>query len=176
MLSEWPALRQAPIGTEHEIAGHIFVKTKLQPKGRNKLYANAKYGTYCKPYWIPKEELIYTKAFGEIPADYRVVFIDGNKKNYDLMNLVCIHNDAHKMMLKNKWYGKGRELTMAAINLCELTKDLNYMRKSADERNINTKKACFQEMHIFRNKYYRLRSELPEVFTAIDNVLQGAEL
>lgn len=171
MNTEEVLLRQSPIGTEHEIAGHIFVKTMLMPKGRNKIYANSKYGTYSKPYWMLKEEKIYSDAIGEIPPDHCVVFLDGNRKNFDIKNLDCIHITSHRMMIKNKWYGKNIELTRAAIHLCELTHLINEERKSISEKNKNIKKDFLNDIRILRKKYYCLYSEFPEVFKIINDVL-----
>lgn len=60
-----------PIGSELESKGYTFIKL-----------GNCKY--------VLKQRYLYEKAYGKIPNGCYVVFLDGNKKNFDLKNLACV--------------------------------------------------------------------------------------
>jgi hypothetical protein len=42
-------------------------------------------------FWELKHRLIWKERFGEIPDKHAVIFMDGNKGNFDLSNLVLVH-------------------------------------------------------------------------------------
>lgn len=104
----------APIGTEREFTGYIWVKVSNEEyKGMTKtqrFYKN----------WVQKQRLIYEQAYGEIPEGNIVVFLDGNNRNFNENNLYCVSRSIHVQMCKNRWYSSDRDLTLAAIKLCEL--------------------------------------------------------
>lgn len=75
--------------------------------------------------WVNKARYIYEQAFGKIPKDHQVVFLDGNKQNFELSNLYCIPVQYMLMMNRNHWFTTNRDLTLTAIKLCEL----NYTSK-----------------------------------------------
>ena len=41
--------------------------------------------------WILKHRKIWIDNFGDIPESHAVIFLDGNKSNFDLFNLILVH-------------------------------------------------------------------------------------
>lgn len=72
-----------PIGTELDIDGYIYVKINdipLAPKTVN---------------WIQKHRLIWEQTHErKVPENHAVVFVDGNRRNFDPNNLLLIHRSA----------------------------------------------------------------------------------
>lgn len=96
-----------PLGTEKIKNGMIYVKVSETPYKRN-------------DRWIPKHWLIYKEHNGEIPNNYRIIFLDGNKMNLDVENLYAIPNKIHTMLNQNGWYINDRNSMIAKIKYCEL--------------------------------------------------------
>lgn len=72
--------------------------------------------------WQFKHHLIWEKAYGPIPDGYSVIFLDGNKDNLNLDNLKLVSMKARGKMLGRKWNQlTDPELTLAAVNVCELS-------------------------------------------------------
>ncbi len=49
--------------------------------------------------FVLKHRFVYSQKYGEIPKGYNVIFKDGNPRNFDINNLICISNA--ELMLKN---------------------------------------------------------------------------
>ena len=102
------------IGTEREYDGYIWVKY-------NDIYHEGK--ATSKMFlmnWMPKQRYVYEQHHGKIPADYIVVFLDGNKNNFDIDNLYCMPRKINMIMNQNRWFTDSREHTLTAIKWCEL--------------------------------------------------------
>lgn len=103
-----------PVGTEIDKSGYIWTKVdSIYHEGKT---LNDQY----KENWIQKQRLIYEQAFGEIPKGNIVVFLNGDRANFDINNLYSINRKAHAQMCKNNWYTNDKEHTLTAIKLCEL--------------------------------------------------------
>lgn len=42
--------------------------------------------------WKPKQQVIWEKEYGEIPNGHKVIFLDGNRFNFDINNLALVSN------------------------------------------------------------------------------------
>lgn len=106
---------QKPVGTIcKDSRGYLFIKMAMNEKG-------TKAGLYMKePYWIPLQKKIYQDNFGNIPNGYMIVFLDGDKENFDLNNLYPINRKILAVMSKNRWWTSNKDNTLAAIKYCEL--------------------------------------------------------
>jgi len=51
--------------------------------------------------WELKHRLIWEERFGEIPKNHAVIFVDGNKSNFDLTNLALVHR--RELLYFNRW-------------------------------------------------------------------------
>lgn len=98
-----------PIGTEKILAdGYVWVKIADQPKVRK------------SDNWKQKQRLIYEQLHGPIPDNVKVIFLDGNNRNFDPDNLAPVTNRELLEMNRNGFRTKDPELTKAAINLVKL--------------------------------------------------------
>ena len=98
-----------PIGTEKILAdGYVWVKITDQPKVRK------------SDNWKQKQRLIYEQLHGPILDNVKVIFLDGNNRNFDPDNLAPVTNREHLEMNRNGFRTKDPELTKAAINLVKL--------------------------------------------------------
>lgn len=96
-----------PIGTEIERDGSIMVKVSNELRnGDNN--------------WKYKHHYIWEKHNGPVPEKHRILFLDGNKKNFNIDNLVCVPLKYICVMAANKWQFKNFEITKTAIKWCEL--------------------------------------------------------
>ena len=98
-----------PIGTEFESKdGYVYVKIADKYKGKK------------TENWKAKHVLIYEKAHGPIPKGYKCAFLDGNRRNYDLDNLVLVSKAESVYMARNRLYTSDKELTRTGVALARL--------------------------------------------------------
>lgn len=82
--------------------------------------------------WVPKQKAVYERAFGKIPDNMFVVFLNGDKTDYSLKNLYATDRAIHAQMCSNGWYSEDAEITLAAIKLCELNRAIRTVQKGKD--------------------------------------------
>lgn len=102
---------ELPVGSECvDKNGYIMVKMDTP---QNKISSHK--------YWIHKHILIYEQHYGEVPKGYKVIFADGNNRNFDIDNLVLVSNAELLVMNNNGLYYKGYgELTKAGTDIAKL--------------------------------------------------------
>lgn len=61
--------------------------------------------------WMPKGRYIYEQAHGKIPKGHKVIFADGNNRNFDLDNLILVSNAEEFIMNQRKLMSKDAEFT-----------------------------------------------------------------
>lgn len=105
---------QVPIGYEMWDGVCVWVKVD------NKYTEERCIGKSYSGNWKRKSHLVYEKAYGKIPPECMIVFLDKNRRNCELENLYCTTRTINFMMAKNHWYSTDRELTLAALKWCEL--------------------------------------------------------
>lgn len=94
--------RNEPLGSEKIKNGYIFVKTG-QPQ-----------------QWVEKQRYIYELAYGKIPKDCKIMFLDDDITNFSLDNLVLVKNSEALFVNKNQYSNHGREIKETAINIAKL--------------------------------------------------------
>lgn len=111
---------EVPVGTEIEDKnGYIMVKIDTP---QNKLASHK--------YWIHKHILIYEQHNGKVPKGYKVIFADGNNRNFDIDNLVLVSNGELAIMNKYGLYYKGyAELTKAGSDIAKLHMKVKERKK-----------------------------------------------
>lgn len=63
----------------------------------------------------------YESIVGEpVPNGHHIVFLDGNKDNWNKSNLYHVSNSTRAKMYDRAWYSTDADLTLAAIKICEL--------------------------------------------------------
>lgn len=105
-----------PIGTEKiDNRGYTWIKISDIPYDEDKTQNENKLVN-----WILKQNYVYEQAYGNIPDNYFVIFLDGNKENFELSNLYCVNRTIHAVMCKNRWYTCNKDNTLVALKWCEL--------------------------------------------------------
>ena len=95
-----------PVGTEKEREdGYVYVKVQDGRKNRN---------------WMQKHRLIWEQAHGPVPPGHVVTFLDGDKRNFALDNLVLISRAEHGVLNKRGLRFEDSELTKTSILLAKV--------------------------------------------------------
>lgn len=103
-----------PIGTERVHQGYIEIKAK-QPD-----------------VWVKKHIYLYEKKYGKLPKDKCLIFLDGNRKNCNLENLMLVErNLLYTASINNLKLNNGEDLLK--INLL-IAKMINKRRKIIREK------------------------------------------
>ena len=76
-----------------------------------------------------KRRYIWEQAHGKIPETHMILNLDGNPMNCELSNLACVPIKYRPLLNKNRWLGKSKDLTLAAVKWCELTYVLKDFRE-----------------------------------------------
>lgn len=99
-------LNRRPIGSERvNKDGYILIKIQDGNKNKN---------------WTAKHRYLYEKAYGKIPKGYKVIFADGNNRNFDLNNLVLVSNAEELIMNQRKLFTENIEHTRVGVSIAKL--------------------------------------------------------
>ena len=86
--------------------------------------------------WVEKSRYIYEQHYGKIPKNCNIVFLDGNRDNYDINNLKCITKAQHRFIAGNCLYFQDKELNNTSILVAEMKE------KIAKKEKENGRKIC----------------------------------
>lgn len=95
-----------PIGTER-VNGDGYIDIKVDD---GKLHKN----------WRGKHIVIWEKHNGPLPKNHVVIFGDGNKRNFDIDNLIMVSRQQLLMMNRNDLIQEDAELTRTAVIIADL--------------------------------------------------------
>lgn len=97
-----------PIGSEIvSEAGFVYIKTSNGKGSKN---------------WELKHYVIWEKAYGEIPKNHNIIFLDNNKNNFDLSNLRCVDK---KVFMSYKHYKNNDvKFNSKALDFLEISKQI----------------------------------------------------
>ena len=70
--------------------------------------------------WERKQVYLYKKYKGDVPDDGIVIFLDGNKDNFDIDNLELITRHENNIIAGNKFWCNNKEVNKAIIELSRL--------------------------------------------------------
>lgn len=70
--------------------------------------------------WMKYQRYVYEQAYGKIPKDHVIVFLDGNNRNFELSNLMAVPKNYVVYMNTFDMRTDCPELTKVAIRWCEL--------------------------------------------------------
>lgn len=79
--------------------------------------------------WKLKHRIIYEEHYGEIPKGYVVMFLDRDKSNFDINNLILISRNQLKTLNQNDLIKDDPELTKSGIILADLLIKINEKDK-----------------------------------------------
>ena len=102
-----------PVGSER-ITKDGYCEIKVSDTGRR---------------WKSKHLVVYEKHRGKVPRGSVVIFLDGDKRNFDIDNLHLVTRGQLAMLNKNNLIQKDADLTKTAINVVDLMKKISAMEK-----------------------------------------------
>ncbi|MCL2270891.1 MAG: HNH endonuclease [Treponema sp.] len=79
-------------------------------------YVETKVSNTAKPVqkrWRYKHVVVWERKNGEVPKGHMIIFLDGNKLNITLDNLMMISRQAHAVMCHMGWYTNDKNATKA---------------------------------------------------------------
>ncbi len=109
-----------PIGSERvDKDGYILIKIQDDHKKKN---------------WNTKHRYLYEQIHGKIPKGYKVIFADGNNRNFDLSNLIMVSNAEELIMNQRKLIKENAEYTKIGVNIAKLLNKAKTGRENKYER------------------------------------------
>ena len=93
-----------PVGTERVYKGEGYVKVKVAEPNK----------------WELKHKLIYEKYYGKVEEGDAIIFLDGNKANFNIDNLYKVSRHQLLLMNKNKLIYENAELTKLGVEVTSL--------------------------------------------------------
>ena len=95
-----------PIGSERiDKNGYILIKIQDGHLNKN---------------WVRKHRYLYEQSHGKIPKGYKVIFADGDNRNFDLNNLIMVSNAEELIMNQRKLISENAEHTKVGVNIAKL--------------------------------------------------------
>lgn len=79
--------------------------------------------------WKKKHFIVWEEAYGPIPDGYIVSFLDGNKLNCDISNLILLSRQQNVRMNKFGLYSKNPELTRTGSVIADLMNEIKNAEK-----------------------------------------------
>jgi len=120
------------IGTEKLLAdGYIWVKIDNQPKVKKTVN------------WIQKHRKIWQEQNGPIPEGHVIIFLDGDRTNFDIDNLACISKAENARLNQRKLRFDNADLTKSGV---EIAKVLNAIGQRKGNKHGNTKRHTGTDM------------------------------
>lgn len=97
-----------PVGSERVDSKDGYIVIKVQDEGA------------WSERWRHKHVVVWEKEYGEVPQGHVVAFLDNDKTNVDIDNLVLLSRAELALMNKNDLFSDDPEITKAGINLVRL--------------------------------------------------------
>lgn len=111
-----------PIGTEVMMSdGYTYVKVDDIPKVKKKVN------------WTPKHKLIYEENYGPIPKGHVVIFLDGNRQNFNPDNLQAVSRGTLARLNQNGMIYQDAELTKVGVNIAKLISKMTEAKKGCND-------------------------------------------
>lgn len=81
--------------------------------------------------WRPKHILVWEQHNGQVPKGHAVIFGDGNRRNFDLNNLILVSRQQLAVMNKNGLIRNDADLTRTGVILADIYRKIGERRKRA---------------------------------------------
>lgn len=85
--------------------------------------------------WRLKQRVVYEEAKGEIPEGCPIIFLDGNKRNFDIDNLRCITR-SELLYLNCNGLNNSNEITETGILMARLDSAKNKKKQELKDKNV----------------------------------------
>ncbi|MCQ4117054.1 HNH endonuclease [Ligilactobacillus sp. MP3] len=107
---------EKPLGSEFKMHGYVMVKVKMDGSRYDR--------------WKLKHVLIWEKHNGSVPKDCIIAFLDGNKENFDINNLVCVKKSVNGAMNIKSLRSESPELFKVRVAQIELDQKIKRITKN----------------------------------------------
>lgn len=84
--------------------------------------------------WKAVHHIIYEEKHGKIPESHKIVFADGNKKNFDINNLILVSNSQLLILNKKGLITSDPEITKIGVNTAKVIDKINNLNKRKNKR------------------------------------------
>lgn len=98
-----------PIGSERLFKGE-YIYVKVDDQINTKLNVN----------WKPKHHIVWEQHYGKVPKGHVVIFLDRNKLNFDINNLMCVNKKELLEMSRKKLIFEDKDLTKVGYAIAKL--------------------------------------------------------
>lgn len=85
--------------------------------------------------WRLKQRVVYEEAKGKIPEGCTIIFLDGNKRNFDIDNLRCITR-SELLYLNCNGLNNSNEITETGILMARLDRAKNKKKQELKDKNV----------------------------------------
>lgn len=85
--------------------------------------------------WRLKQRVVYEEAKGKIPEGCPIIFLDGNKRNFDIDNLRCITR-SELLYLNCNGLNNSNEITETDILMARLDRAKNKKKQELKDKNV----------------------------------------
>lgn len=85
--------------------------------------------------WVLKHKYIYEQANGPVPKGHIVSFLDGNRSNFALENLVCISLKENAYLNHLKLRTNNKEVAAAAIKIARIKTKISTLKRGKESNN-----------------------------------------
>ncbi len=111
-----------PIGTEKRLwDGYTWVKVNNIPNAKKSVN------------WKQKHRLVYEQHYGAVPKNHIVIFLDGDKENFNPENLVAITRGELAILNRCGLVFKYPDLTRAGISVAKLLSKISKAKKRRED-------------------------------------------
>lgn len=114
-----------PIGTEI-IGKDGYVYIRVECRGITKSGRSITF--------IPKHHFIWEQKYGEIPKGYKLIFLDGNKENFDINNFMLVSDAENLGMTRFDLRSTNPEITKAGALVAKIDCKIREMNKNAERK------------------------------------------
>ena len=110
------SINHKPVGSERtDLDGYTLIKVAEPNK------------------WQLKHRVIYEKAYGPIPPNMAVIFLDRNKRNFHINNLALVSREELAIINKNNFIKENAALSRAGVNVAKVKNKINKLKKKSEE-------------------------------------------
>lgn len=85
--------------------------------------------------WRLKQRVVYEETKGKIPEGCPIIFLDGNKRNFDIGNLRCITR-SELLYLNCNGLNNSNEITETGILMARLDRAKNKKKQELKDKNV----------------------------------------
>lgn len=80
--------------------------------------------------WKPKHQLVWEKENGPVPTGHVVIFGDGNRRNFDINNLILVSRKQLAILNKNNLIQNDADLTRTGIIVADIYRKIGERKKA----------------------------------------------